>query len=112
MALPSELISCILFELWAIQSSTEDHIQTFSICSTVSKKWSAIIQDVNSTHSVVPFSYNGGYLYTIRSMSAIPKPLLCRTIIFKVDYVIRPSSLQNSGCEPSIIANRGIESML
>ncbi|KAK0467781.1 uncharacterized protein EV420DRAFT_1501263 [Desarmillaria tabescens] len=112
MALPSELIYCILFELWAIQSSTEDYIQAFSICSTVSKQWSAIIKEVNSTHSVIPFDYSGGYLYTIRSMHTIPKPLLCRTITFKVDNLIMPWSIKNSGCEPSITANRGIESVL
>lgn len=63
-------------------------------------------------HLVIPFTYTGGFLYTVRSIFAIPKPLLCRTITFKVDYMIVPNSLRYSGCGPSITANRGIESVL
>ncbi len=113
MALPSELISCILFELWSTPTSTHEYIQTFSMCSLVSKQWSAIIKEVNSTHLVIPLSYSGGYLYTIHSMTSIPQPLLCRTITFKVDYyIMKLYHVQNPGCRPSITTNRGIESML
>ncbi|PBK65621.1 hypothetical protein ARMSODRAFT_978095 [Armillaria solidipes] len=112
MALPPELVSCILLELWEIGSSADEHVQTFTNCSLVSKQWSAIINDVNSAHLVIPLSYNGGFLCTVPSIFAIPKLLLCRTITFKVDYMIVPDSLRYSGCGPSITANRGIESVL
>ncbi|KAK0226987.1 hypothetical protein EDD85DRAFT_155361 [Armillaria nabsnona] len=83
------------------------------MCSLVSKQWSAIIKEVNSTHLVIPLSYSGGYLYTIHSMSSIPQPLLCRTITFKVDYyIMKLYHVQNPGCRPSITTNRGIESVL
>ncbi len=80
MSIPPELVSEILFDLWSIQSTAKEHIQTFENCTLVSKYWSAIMKEVNSTHSIVPFSYNGGQLYTIRAMSSMSNPLLCRTI--------------------------------
>ncbi|KAK0451995.1 uncharacterized protein EV420DRAFT_1482337 [Desarmillaria tabescens] len=112
MALPSELISHILFELWSTQSSTNEYIQTFSACSLVSKQWSAIIKEINSTHLVTSLFYSGGYLYTIPSMSSMPHPLLCRTITFKVDCMLKPDDVQYAKCNPSITANRGTESVL
>ncbi|KAK0455775.1 uncharacterized protein EV420DRAFT_559541 [Desarmillaria tabescens] len=113
MALPSELISCILFELWATQSSTSEYIQTFSTCSLVSKQWSAIIKEMNSTHSVIPLSYSGECLHTIRSMSSLEKPLLFRAITFKIDYMLKSNPvIPDSGCRSSITANRGIEIVL
>ncbi|KAK0441182.1 uncharacterized protein EV420DRAFT_1580807 [Desarmillaria tabescens] len=112
MTLPAELTSLILSDLWAIQSSTDEHTQTFANCSLVSKQWTAIMKEVNSTHTVIPFSYNAGQLYTIRSMSSMSNPLLCRTITLRVDYVIMPQLLLKARCSPSIAANNGIELIL
>ncbi|KAK0467832.1 uncharacterized protein EV420DRAFT_1684490 [Desarmillaria tabescens] len=112
MSLPAELVFGILFSLWSIQSCTEERVQTFKNCSLVSRCWSAIMKDVNSTHSVIPLSYNGSQMYTIRAISSIPNPSLCRTITFKVDYMVLPQLLIDMECEPSITANKGIESAL
>ncbi|SJL04382.1 uncharacterized protein ARMOST_07748 [Armillaria ostoyae] len=112
MALPAELILLILSDLWASHISTDEHIETFTNCSLVSKQWSASMKEVNSTHSVIAFSYNARQLYTIPSMSAMSNPLLCRTITLRVDYVIMPQFLPKTKCGPSIVANKGIESIL
>ncbi|KAK0240443.1 hypothetical protein EDD85DRAFT_488860 [Armillaria nabsnona] len=112
MPLPAELILLILSDLWAIQSSTDEHIETFTNCSLVSKQWSATMKDVNSTHSVIAFSYNARQLYTIPSMSAMSNPPLCRTITLRVDYMIMSQFLPKTKCGRSIVANKGIESIL
>ncbi|KAK0441164.1 uncharacterized protein EV420DRAFT_1752571 [Desarmillaria tabescens] len=70
------------------------------------------MKEVNSTHTVIPFSYNAGQLYTIRSMSSMPNPLLCCTITLRVDYVIMPRLLPKGRCGPSVMANKGIEFIL
>ncbi|KAK0244352.1 hypothetical protein EDD85DRAFT_195580 [Armillaria nabsnona] len=112
MALLVELITRILTDSWTDLTSTEDHIKTFRNLSLVSKQWAAIIKDVNSMHSMIPFSYNGGQLYTIKSLSSISNPLLCRTLTFRVEYVVMPQRVVVIKCEPSIAANKGIERIL
>ncbi|KAK0236576.1 hypothetical protein EDD85DRAFT_577765 [Armillaria nabsnona] len=113
MALVFELIFRILTELWASQYSIDEKVKTFLACSLVSKQWSAMIKEVNSMHSFIPFSCNGGQLYRIQSLSSISHPMLCRTITFRIDYMIMPSLLSATHeCEPSIEANRGIVSTL
>ncbi|SJL01368.1 uncharacterized protein ARMOST_04689 [Armillaria ostoyae] len=109
---PVEIISLILAELWASQSSIEEHIRIFLSCSLVSKKWSALIKEVNSTHSFIPFSYNAGQLYAIKSLSSISSATLCRTITFRIEYVTVPRLLRLTKCTPTIEANRGIENIL
>ncbi len=112
MTPPAELIVRILTNTWVSLTSTEEHIKFFITCSLVSKHWAAIIKEVNSMHSLIPFSYNGGQLYTIKSLSSISNPMLCRTLTFRVNYVIMPQRLVITGCEPSVTVNRGIESVL
>ncbi len=109
---PVEIISLILAELWASQSSIEEHIQIFLSCSLVSKKWSALIKEVNSTHSFIPFSYFAGQLYAIKSLSSISNAKLCRTITFRIEYVTVPRLLRLTKCTPTIEANRGIGNTL
>ncbi|KAK0195138.1 hypothetical protein F5146DRAFT_273494 [Armillaria mellea] len=41
---PAELTACILTEIWAGSTSTEEHINIFATCSLVSKQWAAIIK--------------------------------------------------------------------
>ncbi|KAK0464645.1 uncharacterized protein EV420DRAFT_1517370 [Desarmillaria tabescens] len=113
MALPVELIARILTEAWInLPASTEEHIKTFMNLSLVSKQWAAIMKEVNSMHSLIPFSYNGGQLYTIKSLSSISNPMLCHTLTFRVNYTVTPQRLVVTGCEPSIVVNQGIESFL
>ncbi|KAK0448861.1 hypothetical protein EV421DRAFT_1900567 [Armillaria borealis] len=112
MTPPAELIVRILTNTWASLTSTEEHIKIFITCSLVSKHWAAIIKEVNSVHSLIPFSYNGGQLYIIKSLASISNPMLCRTLTFRVNYVIMPQRLVVTGCEPSVAVNRGIESVL
>ncbi|KAK0464637.1 uncharacterized protein EV420DRAFT_1055148 [Desarmillaria tabescens] len=113
MAPPVELIALILTDTWAnLPASTEEHIKTFINCSLVSKQWATIMKEVNSMHSLIPFSYNGGQLYTIKSLSSTSNPMLCRTLTFRVNYVTTPQRLVLTGCEPSIVVNQGIESFL
>ncbi|PBK92516.1 hypothetical protein ARMGADRAFT_163214 [Armillaria gallica] len=75
-----------------------------------------MIKEVNSMHSFFPFSCNGEQLYRIQSLSSISHPMLCRTITFRIDYMIMPKQLNTSPsdefCNMSIEANRGIVSTL
>ncbi|PBK65606.1 hypothetical protein ARMSODRAFT_429998 [Armillaria solidipes] len=113
MSLPNELIARILTDTWASLTSTEEHIKTFTTCSLVSREWLDIIKDVNSTHSWIPLSYCRGQLYIIKSLSSISNPILCRTLTFRVDFAILPWYLARGyGCQPSVDANRGLESLL
>ncbi|KAK0463063.1 uncharacterized protein EV420DRAFT_1745596 [Desarmillaria tabescens] len=112
MTLVFELVVRILSELWAAQYSIDDQVKTFLVCSLVSKQWSAAMKEVNSTHSFIPFSYNGGRLYSIKSLSSISHPMLCRTITFGINYVTVPALLLADKCTPSIEANRGVVSTL
>ncbi|KAK0463036.1 uncharacterized protein EV420DRAFT_1639121 [Desarmillaria tabescens] len=113
MVPPVELVVRILAELWAGQYSIDEQVIIFSACSLVSKQWSAVIKQVNSTHSFIPFSYNGGRLYSIKSLSSISHPMLCRTITFRIDYVTLPGLLRAANeCTPSVEANREIVSTL
>ncbi|KAK0432151.1 hypothetical protein EV421DRAFT_123531 [Armillaria borealis] len=113
MALVFELIFRILTELWASQYTIDEKVESFLTCSLVSKQWSAIIKEVNSMHSFIPFSYNGGQLYRVQSLSSVSHPMLCRTITFRIDYMITPELLYAAGeCKPTIEANRGIVSTL
>ncbi len=111
MALLVELITRILTDSWTDLTSTEEHIKTFRNLSLVSKQWATIIKEVNSMHSIIPLSYNGGQLYTIKSLSSISNPLLCRSLTFRVEYVVMPQRVMIIACEPSIAANTGIESI-
>ncbi|KAK0464638.1 uncharacterized protein EV420DRAFT_1517351, partial [Desarmillaria tabescens] len=96
MAPPVELIARILTDTWVnLPASTEEHIKTFMNCSLM-----------------IPFSYNGGQLYTIKSLSSTSNPMLCRTLTFRVNYVTTPQRLVLAGCEPSIVVNQGIETFL
>ncbi|SJL01161.1 uncharacterized protein ARMOST_04479 [Armillaria ostoyae] len=112
MSLPVELIARILADTWASLTSTEEHIKTFATCSLVSREWFDIMKEVNSTHSWIPLAYNSGQLYTIKSLSSISNPILCRTLMFRVDYVAMPQRVVITRCEPSVEANKGIESLL
>ncbi|KAK0449225.1 hypothetical protein EV421DRAFT_1399537 [Armillaria borealis] len=112
MAPPVELITRILTDSWTDFTSTEEHIKTFRNLSLVSKQWSAIIKEVNSMHSMIPLSYNGGQLYTIKSLSSISNPLLSRTLTFRVEYVVMPQRVVIIVCEPSVAVNKGIEYIL
>ncbi len=113
MSLPVELFTRILADTWASLTSTEEHIKTFTTCSLVSREWFDIIKEVNSTHSWIPLAYNSGQLYIIKSLSSISNPILCRTLTFRVDFVTLPWYLaRDYGCQPSVDANRGLESLL
>lgn len=112
MAVPVDLVSRILAELWAHPfQSNEEQIDIFTTCNLVSRQWSAIMKEVTSMHSWIPFSYNKGHLYTVKPMHVIFNTMLCRTITVRVEYVIMPQVLVDTRCKPSIAANRGIESM-
>ncbi len=63
-------------------------------------------------HSWIPLSYNGGRLYSFKSLSSVSNPMLCRTLTFRVDYVAMPERVVFTRCEPSVEANKGIESLL
>ncbi len=63
-------------------------------------------------HSMIPLSYNGGQLYTIKSLFSISNPLLCRSPTFRVEYVVMPQRVMIIACEPSIAVNKGIERIL
>ncbi|KAK0432152.1 hypothetical protein EV421DRAFT_1850903 [Armillaria borealis] len=96
MALVFELIFRILTELWAGQYSIDE-------------------KEVNSMHSFIPFFCNEGQLYRVQSLSSISHPMLCRTITFRIDYMITPelsTAFRDELCEASIEANRGIVSTL
>ncbi len=112
VALLVELVTHILTDSWTDLTYTEDHIKTFRNLSLVSKQWAAIIKEVNSMHSLIPLSYNAGQLYTIKSLSSISNPLLCRTLTFRVEYVVMPQRVMIIACEPSIAVNKGIERIL
>ncbi len=112
MALLVELITRILTDSWTDLTSTEEHIKTFRNLSLVSKQWATIIKEVNSMHSMIPLSYNGGQLYTIKSLSSISNPLLCRSPTFRVEYVVIPQRVMIIAYEPSIAVNKGIERIL
>ncbi|KAK0191615.1 hypothetical protein F5146DRAFT_1049577 [Armillaria mellea] len=112
MSFPGELIATILTDAWAGLNSTEEHIKTFKTCSLVSREWSDAIKEVHSVHSWIPLSYSGGQLYSVKSLSSISNPMLCRTLTFRVDYVAMPEHLERTRCELSVEANKGIESLL
>ncbi|KAK0189954.1 hypothetical protein F5146DRAFT_1053309 [Armillaria mellea] len=73
-----------------------------------------MIKEVNSVHSFIPFSCNGGRLYRIQSLFSFAHPMLCRTITFRIDHMIMPAPLSTAAyrCEHSIEANRGIVTTL
>ncbi|KAK0455754.1 uncharacterized protein EV420DRAFT_1553015 [Desarmillaria tabescens] len=112
MALPVELTARILTDTWASLTSTEEHVKTFATCSLISREWLDTIKEVYSMHSWTPLSYYEGRLYTIKSLSSISNPMLCRTLTFKVEFATMPQYVVVSGCEPAIEANRGVEILL
>lgn len=64
MTPPAELTICILTDIWASLTSTEEYTETLATRSPVSKQWDAtVIEDVNSMHSLIPFLYSGGLLH-------------------------------------------------